>query len=276
MIGDEAPEMDQEARLLFAMEPLRAPVIAAAIGALRLPPGSRGLDVGCGVGLPAVRLAEAVGPAGHVTGLDLSPRLLEHARRLAEQAGLAERIAFREGDMSRLPFADSRFDWLWSADCAGYAPIAEPLTLLNELARVVRPGGSVALLFWSSQMLLPGHPVLEARLNATRVGIAPFGAETAPDRHALRTLGWLRRAGLVNAWAETFVRTVFAPIEPDIREALVALFGMRWAGAEPELSGAEQAEYRRLCQADSPDFILNRPDYYAFFTYSLFCGQVVR
>jgi demethylmenaquinone methyltransferase/2-methoxy-6-polyprenyl-1,4-benzoquinol methylase len=48
--------------------------------------------------------------------------------------------------MSRLPFADNTFDWLWSADCAGHAPAAEPLRLLNELTRVVKPGGSVPLL----------------------------------------------------------------------------------------------------------------------------------
>jgi len=276
MIEDETPEMDQEARLLFTMEPLRAPVIDAAIQALHLPPGSRGLDVGCGIGLQAARLAEAVGPSGYVTGLDLSPRLLEHARRLAERSGLAKRLSVREGDMSRLPFADNTFDWLWSADCAGYAPAAEPLRLLNELARVVRPGGIVAVLFWSSQLLLPGHPVLEARLNATRAGLAPFDQESAPDRHSLLTLGRLRGAGLVDAWAETFIRTVYAPVEDSIREALIALFRMRWAGAEPELSEPEQMEYRRLCRPGSPHFILNRPDYYAFFTYSLFCGRVAR
>ncbi len=178
--------------------------------------------------------------------------------------------------MFQMPFADNTFDWLWSADCAGYAPAAEPLRLLNELTRVVRPGGMVAILFWSSQMLLPGYPVLEARLNATRAGIAPFSTEMAPDRHTLLTLGWLRRAGLVNTWADTFIRTVFAPIENGIREALGALLKMRWGGAELELSRSEQAEYRRLCQPESLDFILNQPDYYAFFTYSLFCGQIAR
>ncbi len=168
MIEEGASEMDQEARVLFVMNPLTAPVIDAAIRALHLPLGSRGLDVGCGIGLQAMRLAEAVGSSGHVTGLDLSPRLLEHANRLVEQSGLAECVSFREGDMTRMPFADNTFDWLWSADCAGYAPVADPSRLLNELARVIRPGGTVAILFWSSQMLLPGYPVLEARLNATR------------------------------------------------------------------------------------------------------------
>lgn len=274
MIEGETPEMDQEARLLFVMDPMIAPITDAAIRALNLPPGSRGLDVGCGAGLQAMRLAEAVGSSGHVTGLDLSPRMLEHAGRLAERSGLAKRVSFREGNMNRLPFADNTFDWLWSADCAGYAPDAEPLRLLKELARVVKPSGSVAILFWSSQMLLPGHPVLEAHLNATRAGIAPFGEEMLAERHHLLTLGRLRTAGLVDAWADTFVRTVFAPLDHRIREGLVALLQMRWGGAEPELPERERAAYRRLCHPDSPDFILDRPDYYAFFTYSLFCGLV--
>lgn len=274
MIEGETPDTDREARLLFLMDPMIAPITDAAIRALNVPPGSRGLDVGCGAGLQAMRLAEVVGSLGHVIGLDLSPRMLQHAMRLAERSGLAERVSFREGNMSRLPFADNTFDWLWSADCAGYAPESEPLSLLRELARVVRPGGSVAILFWSSQMLLPGHPVLEAHLNATRAGIAPFGEETPPECHHLLTLGRLRRAGLIDAWANTFVRTLFAPLDHRIREGLVALLQMRWGGAEPELPERERAAYSRLCHPDSPDFILDRPDYYAFFTYSLFCGQV--
>jgi demethylmenaquinone methyltransferase/2-methoxy-6-polyprenyl-1,4-benzoquinol methylase len=55
---------------------------------------------------------------------------------------------------------------------------------------------------------------------------------------------------------------------------------MRWPGVEPELaqSGADGehlvAQYRRLCLPESPDLILRHPDYYAFFTYSMFCGRV--
>ncbi len=71
-----------------------------------------------------------------------------------KKAGLSERISFREGDVNKLPFADETFDWAWSMDCVGYAPI-EPLPLVKELARVVKPGGSVAILAWSSEKLLP-------------------------------------------------------------------------------------------------------------------------
>ena len=153
------------------------------------------MDAGCGIGLPALLLADAVGAAGHVTGLDLSSELLAYAEDLVKKAGLADRISFREGDVNQLPFEQDSFDWAWSMDCVGYAPI-EPLPLVKELARVVKPGGSVAILAWSSEKLLPGYPVLEAHLNATSSGIAPFVRGKKPELHFTRALGWLRDAGL--------------------------------------------------------------------------------
>ncbi|RZN36068.1 MAG: methyltransferase domain-containing protein [Methanosarcinales archaeon] len=58
--------------------------------ALNLPPGSIGHDIGCGIGLQAIMLAEAVGTAGPVTGIDRSPEFLTYARDLAEKAGISE------------------------------------------------------------------------------------------------------------------------------------------------------------------------------------------
>ena len=152
-------------RLLEA-NPLREPVLRAAIQALQLYPGSHGLDVGCGVGLQTLLLADAVGAAGHVTGVDILPSLLEFGEQLVEKAGCTEWITFREGDMNQLPFAENTFDWAWSADCVGY-PAGELAPVLQELMRVVKPGGQIVLLAWSSQQVLPGYPLLEARLNAT-------------------------------------------------------------------------------------------------------------
>jgi demethylmenaquinone methyltransferase/2-methoxy-6-polyprenyl-1,4-benzoquinol methylase len=257
---------------------LRAPVFRSAIQALQLPLGSRGLDAGCGVGLQALLLAEAVGPAGHVTGLDLSPELLVRAEEMAEKAGLSERVSFREGDVNDLPFDDDAFDWAWSVDLVGYAPI-EPLPLVKELARVVRPGGSVAILAWSSETLLPGHPLLEARLRATSGGLAPFVKGQRPESHFLRALSWFRDAGLEECRARTFAGDAHAPLSDNARSALKALFGMRWPGVESELRQLEDgkemwAKYQRVCLPESPEFVLNHPDYYAFFTYSMFQGKV--
>jgi demethylmenaquinone methyltransferase/2-methoxy-6-polyprenyl-1,4-benzoquinol methylase len=94
--------------------------------------------------------------------------------------------------------------------------------------------------------------------------------------HFLRALGWFRDAGLEQPTAHTFAGDAYAPLTADLRNALIALFEMRWPGVESELTPEERAEYQRLCLPQSPDFVLNRPDYYAFFTCSMFCGRVVK
>jgi demethylmenaquinone methyltransferase/2-methoxy-6-polyprenyl-1,4-benzoquinol methylase len=263
----------ETASQLLVTATLREPIIRAAIEILRLPVGSRGLDAGCGIGLHVLLLAEAVGPDGHVTGLDISSELLSHAERLTRKAGMDRRIAFRHGDVRALPFDTAAFDWAWSVDCVGYGPM-EPLPLVRELARVVKPGGCVALLAYSSQQLLPGHPGLEARLNATAAGTAPFVEGMRPDRHFSCALGWFHATGLADTSAHTLVRTVHAPLDGQTRDALTALVEMRWGRACAELAFEDRNEYQRLCRPESEDFVLNRPDYYAFFTYSLFRGRV--
>ncbi len=65
---------------LLAAEPLRKPLMQSIIEALQLPTGSRGLDVGCGIGLQALLLAKATGEQGHVTGIDILPELLKFAK----------------------------------------------------------------------------------------------------------------------------------------------------------------------------------------------------
>lgn len=260
-------------RLLESSDLLRHTVVKDAVSSLRLPAGSSGLDAACGIGSNTLVLAEAVGPSGHVTGIDISASFLDKARRRAAGAGLADRVSFETGDLLALPFEDDTFDWLWCMDCT--TPLAEnPSRSIRELARVVRPHGSVSILMWSSQQLLPGYPGLEARLNATSKGIAPFRNQMAPDQHHFRALGWLRRGGLLNCRAETFVGTITGPLDEGQRDSIAFLLDMRWGGVAGEVSDEDRAEFDRLCQRESPHFIANDPDYYAFFTYSLFSGVV--
>jgi ubiquinone/menaquinone biosynthesis C-methylase UbiE len=267
------PDTDIYIKRLADSNPLIEPTLRSAIQALQLPSGSRGLDAGCGIGLQTLLLAEAVGPAGHVSGLDLSLEFLLHAGGIVRESGFSEQISLQEGDVSKLPFKDDAFDWAWSANCVGYAPM-EPLPLVEELARAVKPGGRVVILAWSSEKLLPGYPLLEAHLNATSSGLAPIAKGKRPELHFLRALGWLCEAGLEEPTAQTFAGDAYAPLTDDLHSALVSLFQMRWQGVESELTPEDRAEYRRLCLPESPDFILNHRDYYALFTYSMFYGRV--
>jgi demethylmenaquinone methyltransferase/2-methoxy-6-polyprenyl-1,4-benzoquinol methylase len=218
-------------------------------------------------------LAEAIGTEGHVTGIDILPELLAYGAATVAKSGLANRIRFREADVSHLPFEDDTFDWAWSADCIGY-PAGELLPLLEELIRVVKPGGDVILLGWSSQQLLPGYPLLEARLNATCSGYIPFLKEKSPDLNFMRAGHWFQNAGLEEIKAQTFIGEIQSPLSSGERTALISLFDMLWGDPQPETSPEDWRQYQQLCKPESPDFILDIPDYYGFFTYSMFRGKV--
>jgi len=259
-------------RLLEANS-LREPVLHSVVQSLQLPRGSKGLDAGCGIGLQTLLFAEAVGVAGHITGVDILPELLTYGKEMVSKARLSNRITFREADVSHLPFETDTFDWAWSADCIGY-PAGELTSLLKELMRVVKPGGDVLLLGWSSQQLLPGYPLLEARLNATCSGYIPFLKENSPELNFMRASHRFRIAGLEEIKAQTFIGEVQSPLSSGKRTALISLFDMLWGNPQPETSPEDWRQYQQLCRPESPDFILNIPDYYAFFTYSMFRGKV--
>jgi demethylmenaquinone methyltransferase/2-methoxy-6-polyprenyl-1,4-benzoquinol methylase len=258
---------------LLQANPLREPVLRSIVREQELPRGSRGLDAGCGIGLQAILLAEAIGPTGRVMGLDILPELLSYGEDLINRAGFGDRIAFRPGDVSCLPFDDNSFDWAWSADCIGY-PAGNLMPPLKELVRVVRPGGSLILLGWSSQQLLPGYPLLEARLNATCSAYNPFLRGKHPESHFMRARTTFREMGLQDIQAKTFVGAVQAPLGSEERAALISLFRMLWGEPQPEVCAEDWAEYQRLCTPGSPGLILDITDYYAFFTYSVFRGRV--
>jgi demethylmenaquinone methyltransferase/2-methoxy-6-polyprenyl-1,4-benzoquinol methylase len=219
-------------------------------------------------------LTEAVSSEGHVTGCDISREYLARAEEIADKSGLAEQVSFRYGDMEDLPFDDDSFDWAWSADTLWPVAGKDPLPLVRELVRVVKPGGIVAILFWSSQRLLPGYPLLEARLNATCAANFPYSDDTGPKLHILRALDWLWEASLDESQARTFVADIRAPLDDAAQDALMGSFQMLWGKTEREVTPEDWAQFQQLRQPESPDFILNLLDYYAFITYSLFWGKV--
>ncbi len=85
-------------------------------------------------------------------------------------------MTFVQGDAFDLEFEDAYFDWAWSMDCVNYAKGLNEQPL-SEMKRVLKPGGRLILAAWSSQMLLPGYPLLEARLSTTQEGLAPLKPE---------------------------------------------------------------------------------------------------
>lgn len=99
------------------------------------------LDVGCGVGGPARRLASKFGAT--VWGLELSETLLQTAERLTDLVHLQDNVKFKNGSALSIPFRDGLFDAVIMQHVA--MQISEKDQLFNELTRVLKPGGRIAL-----------------------------------------------------------------------------------------------------------------------------------
>lgn len=101
------------------------------------------LDLGCGTGVASRAIACRPRFAGAVTGIDLSPYLIEVAGRLAAEEGVSERVVFRSGDTRTLDIEDQSFDAVIAHTLVSH--VDDPLAVLKEAARVVKPGRLVGI-----------------------------------------------------------------------------------------------------------------------------------
>lgn len=255
---------------------LTEPAIRQAILAMQIPIGSMGLDAGCGNAQRTLWLAEASGTDGKVVGVDIGEDNLHTAMFSASESPHRVRVDFVRGDLFHLPFEAGSFDWAWCADTLWPLTGRNVLAGVEELARVVKPGGRVGLLFWSSQTLLPGHPMLEARLNLAHVAHNPYIRDVQPQLQFLNALGWLRKAGLEQIAASTFVADACAPLDRMTQDAIAYCFIMFWDDLQAYISEDDWSMYRRLCDLKSSECVLHSPDYYCLLTYTLFHGKVAK
>jgi demethylmenaquinone methyltransferase/2-methoxy-6-polyprenyl-1,4-benzoquinol methylase len=195
------PTYDRYARLLsFGQDPRWRSFLVS-----RIPPEARRvLDVASGTAAVAIELVRA-GPERTVVGVDQSPEMLAAGSERVAHAGLSERIELREARAEDLPFPDQEFDALSFTYLLRY--VDDVPATLRELARVVRPGGTVAMLEFG----LPRgawRPLWEFYVQ---VGLPAAGAVVSPSWGGVgRFLGpsirdfWREwpEERLVDAWLE--------------------------------------------------------------------------
>jgi len=201
-----------------------------------------GLDLGCGLGGYDELLVREHG-AGHVTGVDVNAAAIDHARRRALDAGLADRLTFHAVDEGPLPFADGAFDFAVSKDSIVDMPEKAPV--LAELYRVLAAGGRLFISDWFRGEA-PYTPEMEAW--------ATTGDETYEMASLRSTAAELAAAGFVDVetedrgdWFAGFCRDerdrLAGPLKPIYEETFGAASAARsLANAETRLLLAEQGQ----------------------------------
>jgi SAM-dependent methyltransferase len=174
---------------------------------LGLSPGDRVLDIACGPGNFSRAFAAAVGDSGLVVGLDASHTMLERGAADLRRSGLRNLTLVR-GDATALPFADDSFDGVCCF--AALHLFADPFAGLDEMTRVLAPGGRIALMTSVQRQLGPRGPLkpLTERMSGMRV----FGQQEIVEALDERGFGDLhqRLSGLIQ-----FVGGRLSPGAPD-------------------------------------------------------------
>lgn len=145
-------------------------------------PGQTVMDIGSGAGIDCLLAAQKVGPQGKVIGIDMTPIMIEKARKNAKRAGLTN-VEFRLGEAERMPVERGSVDWIVSNCVINLSP--DKPAVFKEAFRVMRPGGKLSV----SDIMVEHLPWF---LRRSAVLYASCVAGAIPEREYLEGL---RRAG---------------------------------------------------------------------------------
>ena len=183
--------------------------------------GKAVLDIGCGAGGIALHLIRRHG-AGHVTGFDVEGPVIDHARRSAEAAGLADRATFVQAPPGPLPFPDRAFDVVFSKDALLHVPDKD--ALFADIHRVLKPGGMFAASNW--MIGHDGAPSDDMKAYIEAEGLSFSMA--SPTRYAEA----MRRAGFVdittvdrNPWYRDVARGELERLKGPLYDKVAAAVG---------------------------------------------------
>jgi SAM-dependent methyltransferase len=154
-----------------------------------LKPGLKILDCGCGPGAISAGLAEVVGPAGHVIGIDFGESQIQVA-----QTRVTPNLSFQVASVYSLPFGDNGFDLVFSH--ALFEHLADPIRGISEIRRVLRPGGVAGLCSpdWGGFILSPTDDKVEMAITRYRTLQEENGGQTRAGR---QLASWLTTGGLI-------------------------------------------------------------------------------
>lgn len=270
LLGDTAAR--DYSRKLKLFNAFAEPELRQAVASLALKPGMRVLDAGCGTGEALAWLGAEVAPGGAVIGMDLATSHVRAARgAIAEDAALV-----LQANLLQAPMAPASFDLAWSVNVINH--LRSPLEGIDALGSLLRPGGRIAL--GQSSLLPDMYFAWDSRLERL---VNEAVRQYYRDRYQLderdladvrAIVGLLRKAGLPDVRAHTFMIERIAPLRPADEDYLAeTIFRDTWGSRlEPYLATNDYEELTRLCDRLHPDFALRRPDFHFLQSFTLVVG----
>lgn len=229
--------------------------LRAIIASLPFEPGMRVLDLACGDGFYARCLADHLGPGSLVIGADLDPEYLAKARA-SSKGGEFVRASF-----DQLPFPDGAFDLVWCAQSLYSLP--DPVIALRHMARVLKPGGVVAVLENDTlhTALLPWPASLELPLRAAELRSFQQGSKPGRFYVGRRLPAVLAAAGLEPGKLTTYAFDRQAPLGEAEQHLLASYFQDIEQRVTPHLERASLHRLRELIDPASAQHLLRLPHF---------------
>lgn len=224
------------------------------VGAAAVNPGEAVLDVACGSGNAAIRAAMA---GGRVTGLDITPELFDAGRRRAAAAGVE--VEFVEGDAQELPFEDASFDVVVSTFGCMFAP--DHRRTAQGIARVLRPGGRMAIASWN-----PAGGIGDFFAAIATVLPPPAADFQPPPNWGLRdhVTEIFAGTGVELRFEDAAVTFEFESVDEAVQEygdkfgpVVVLRRALEAEGRWPELRGALEEFFERANRADGEGLVFD-------------------
>jgi len=155
------------------------------------------LDVGCGPGIDIAQMARLMPDDAHVSGIDISETMIAEARK--RTAGLGPQVLLRTGDAADLPYSDQAFDVCRVATVLQHVP--DPARVIQEMARVTRPGGRIGVLEFDQETVFVDHP----DTKTTQIILDTLASAMVQGRIGRQTPRLLRAAGLTDVTVTPWV-----------------------------------------------------------------------
>lgn len=247
------------ASVLDAYHCAQRPTLRRIVSQLPIRAGDRVLDVPCGDGYYGDLLAAQ---GGHIVGADLSGKFLDRAHRRDNALRLARRITLAKADVYHLPFASGSFDLVWCAH--SMISLSDPRRALREIARVLRPEGSVAVLEQDPlhHVLAPWPPRLEVEILSALLRNSALAIDETDENCAGRgLLQLLREVGFRTVRRRTFATDHEAPLQDAQRQFVDAYLQSLRKDVRPELPPQYVGEFDRLTDPGGPEYLPDREDF---------------